>query len=205
MVSGNNVEFPEQMRDVWDKLVHRGCYISIENDRELYNEIVRDSETYDAFLKIFGHRLVVHPHDFVYAEDLKNKSLLKGHRELICFLAVFFERYRKLHPGVQRPWFEEIMLTTQSLKEMAMFATETSAKRLQQVGLMDEKDIYDKVFKNGFRAGLLTFSATSRRAAEESEAYDELRFQFCSPVRRFIDLFNDLAVSADTETEVADV
>lgn len=194
-----SIEFPKEMRAVWEKLIHKGYYISTGTNRELFNEIVRNQDMYNSFFGIFGHRLVVHPRDFVYAEDLKNKTLIKGSKELICFLAVFFERYRKLYPDIHRPWYDEITQTTQNLKDIAVFSTETSSKRLQQVGLIDCKDIYTKVLKGAQRAGLLIYSDVARRAAEENDSYDELRFQFCSPIRRFIDIFNDLASKVEED------
>ena len=187
------LKLPNSIRQIWNKLVLRGIYISAENERDLYNDILRNEEDIRKFLDIFEHKLVVHNKDFIYVEASRNKQLLRGHRELIVFLAVFFERYQKLYSSVQVPWYEEIIISTQTLMEMNLYSTETAENRLLSVGLNDDLDIFNTVLKPAASQFLVQISQSDLKNTDSLEAAQKVEFKFNTPVYRFIDMFTELA------------
>lgn len=195
MLENNIIELrlPGKIRKIWNTLVSQGVYLSPENERELYNEILRNEDDISTFLEIFDHRLVVHNKDFIYAEDIKNRRLLKGHEQLIVFLAVFFEKYQKLHSSPVAPWYSEIVISTQSLSSINLYSTETSERRLVAAGLHDEWDIFVKVLKPAASQFLLQISSSDLYHTENIEAARKVEFKFNTPVYRFIDMFAEFA------------
>lgn len=197
-----NLTLPGSIRRIWDKLIVRGLYISSENERELYNDILRHEDDVRKFLAIFDHQLTVHNKDFIYAEDKKNKRLLRGHEQLIVFLAVFFEKYQKLHSSPGQPWYNEIVLTSQNLAKMNMYSTETCEQRLLNVGLHDEWDIFEKVLKPAASQFFLHISQVDLQQTDSLEGARQVQFKFNAPVYRFIDMFSELAEGADDDTSI---
>jgi hypothetical protein len=187
------LKLPESIRRIWNKLILKGIYISAENERELYNDILRNEEAIRKFLDIFDHKLVVHKKDFIYAEASKNRQLLQGHKELIVFLAVFFERYQKIYSSIQAPWYEEIIISTQTLADMNLFSTETAQNRLLSVGLNDEWDIFSRVLKSAARQFLVQINQADLMHVDCLESAQKVEFKFNTPVYRFIDMFTELA------------
>ena len=187
------LKLPNSIRQIWNKLVLRGIYISAENERDLYNDILRNEEDIRKFLDIFEHKLVIHNKDFIYVEASRNKQLLRGHRELIVFLAVFFERYQKLYSSVQVPWYEEIIISTQTLLEMNLYSTETAENRLLSVGLNDDLDIFNTVLKTAASQFLVQISQSDLKNTDSLESAQKVEFKFNTPVYRFIDMFTELA------------
>ncbi|MFA6715741.1 MAG: hypothetical protein WCS27_10215 [Victivallaceae bacterium] len=187
------LKLPNSIRQIWNKLVLRGIYISAENERDLYNDILRNEEDIRKFLEIFEHKLVIHKKDFIYAEANRNLQLLQGHRKLIVFLAVFFEKYQKLNSSVQAPWYEEIIISTQNLADMNLYSTESAENRLLDVGLNDEMDIFDSVLKPAAGQFLIQMTPTDLKNTDSLEAAQKVEFKFNTPVYRFIDMFTELA------------
>ena len=187
------LKLPSSIRQIWNKLVLRGIYISAENERDLYNDILRNEEDIRKFLDIFEHKLIVHNKDFIYAEASRNKQLLRGYKELIVFLAVFFERYQKLYSSIQAPWYEEIIISTQTLADMNLYSTETAENRLLSVGLNDDLDIFDSVLKPAASQFLVQISQSDLKNTDTLDAAQKVEFKFNTPVYRFIDMFTELA------------
>jgi hypothetical protein len=171
----------------------KGIYISAENERELYNDILRNEENIRKFLEIFEHKLVIHKKDFIYTEANRNLQLLQGHRKLIVFLAVFFEKYQKLNSSVQAPWYEEIIISTQTLADMNLYSTESAENRLLDVGLNDELDIFNSVLKPAAGQFLIQMASADLKNTDSLEAAQKVEFKFNTPVYRFIDMFIELA------------
>lgn len=188
-----DLKLPGTIRKIWDKLIVHGIYISSENERDLYNDISRYEDDVCRFLEIFDHQLIRHRKGFIFAEDKKNKRLLKNHEQLMVFLAVFFEKYQKLNTSPVSPWYEEIVRTTQTLGKVNIYSTETSERRLLSAGLNDEFDIYEKVLKPASAQFLLHINSADQHQITSSEAAKRLEFKFNTPIHRFIDVFSELA------------
>jgi hypothetical protein len=187
------LKLPNSIRQIWNKLMLKGIYISAENERELYNDILRNEENIRKFLEIFEHKLVIHKKDFIYTEANRNLQLLQGHRKLIVFLAVFFEKYQKLNSSVQAPWYEEIIISTQTLADMNLYSTESAENRLLDVGLNDELDIFNSVLKPAAGQFLIQMASADLKNTDSLEAAQKVEFKFNTPVYRFIDMFIELA------------
>jgi len=202
-----DLKLPGNIRQIWNKLVPQGIYISAENERELYNDILRNEDDVRNFLEIFDHKLVVHNKDFIYAEDARNKRLLRGHEQLIVFLAVFFEKYQKIHSSPMAPWYNEIVITTQTLIRMNLYSTESAERRLVSAGLHDEWDIYNRVLKPSAAQFLVQISSSDLYHTDTLEKAGQVEFKFNTPVYRFIDMFSefaDLSLEESLSTEHAD-
>ncbi len=195
------IEFklPGTIRTIWDKLIVKGIYISSDNERELWNDILRNEDDIKKFLDIFDHKLTVHNKDFIFAEDKRNARLLKNHEQLIVFLAVFFEKYQKLNANPAMPWYSEIVISTQNLNKMNLYSTETAERRLSSVGLDDELDIVNKVFKTASMQGLIQLRSKDLIDLESAEQAKLIEFKFNAPIYRFIDMFAELAETGETE------
>jgi Condensin complex protein MksE len=195
------LKLPDSIRKILNKLVLKGIYISAENERELYNDILRNEEDIRKFLDIFDHKLVVHKKDFIYAEASRNRQLLRGHKELIIFLAVFFERYQKINSSIQAPWYEEIIISTQTLSDINLFSTETAQNRLLSVDLNDDWDIFSKVLKPAAGQFLVQINQADLIHTDNIEAAQKVEFKFNTPVYRFIDMFTELAELFNEESD----
>ncbi len=187
------LKLPGTIKGIWRKLIQNGLYISSDNERELYNDILRNEDDIRKFLDIFDHKLIIHSKDFIFAEDTKNNLLRKNHEQLIIFLAVFFEKYQKLNTNPVNPWYNEIVISVQNLNKMNLYSTETSERRLSSVGLDDELDIVKKVLQPASRQGLIQLNLSNSGDLENLEQAKIIDFKFNAPVYRFIDMFSELA------------
>jgi len=187
------LKLPPSIRDIWNKLVARGLYVSAENDRELYNDILRYEENIRNFFAIFNQILVVHRRDFVYAEDRSIKRITKNAEQLMVFLSVFFEKFRKIYPSPLTPWYDELSMKVVSLASMNLYSTESYERRFLSVGLHDELDIFEKVLKPASAHSLIHIHSNDLYSVNSSEEAAAVEFKFNSPVYRFVDIFVEIA------------
>jgi hypothetical protein len=187
------LRLPSSIREIWNKLVVRGIYLSADNERDLYNDILRYEDNIREFFEIFDQTLVVHRRDFVYAEDRKTKRLIKNAEQLMVFLSVFFEKFRKLYPSPLTPWYEELSVKVVSLGAMNLYSTESFERRLLSVGLHDELDIFEKVLRPASVSFLLHIHSSDLYSVNSPEDAAAVEFKFNAPVYRFIDIFADIA------------
>lgn len=194
-----DLSLPGNIRSIWNKLILDGIYISAENERELYNDILRNEADIRKFLDIFDHKLIIHNKDFIYAESSKSKRILRGHEQLIVFLAVFFEKYQKIYSSPKNPWYNEIIISTQTLSSMNLYSTETAEKRLVSVDLNNEWDIFSKVLKPATDQFLIHINRVDIFHIDTIEKAKVVNFKFNTPVYRFIDMFSELAEISSEE------
>jgi len=198
------LKLPPSIRDVWNKLVARGLYISAENERSLYNDIMRYEDNIRDFFEIFDQTLIVHRRDFVYAEDRNAKRITKNAEQLMVFLSVFFEKFRKIYPSPLKPWYDELAMQVVSLASMNLYSTETYERRLLSVGLHDELDIFDKVLKPASAQFLLHINSNDIYSVNSPEEAAVVEFKFNSPIYRFIDIFVEIAGDGIGESKILD-
>jgi hypothetical protein len=191
------LNLPASIRDIWNKLVARGIYISAENERELYNDILRYEDDIKKFLMIFDQRLVVHSRDFVYAENISSKRLIRGAEQLMVFLTVFFEKFQKIYTSPQNPWYNQLAIEMLSLGSINLFSTETFERRLLSVGLHDEFDIFEKVLKPAATQFLVHIPAVDIYSVSTPEEAANVEFKFNSPIYRFVDIFTNIAFNSE--------
>jgi len=191
----NDIEFklPSSIRDIWNKLIVRGIYISAENERSLYNDILRNEEHIKKFFAIFDQTIVIHRRDFIYAEDRNVKRITKNAEQMMVFLTVFFEKFRKLHSSPLNPWYDELSIQAVTLGMMNLYSTESYERRLLSVGLHDELDIFEKVLKPASGQFLVHMHSSDLYSVNSSEDASSVEFKFNSPVYRYIDIFVDIA------------
>jgi chromosome condensin MukBEF MukE localization factor len=166
------VNLPERLAEVFRSL-RSGRHIC-RDDIADYRDLERNEDLYQALLAGLGYELVHHGQGFYY---LKGGNTLTTQRlqAITLFMLILFQDLEdKKFQEADRSWERSLLTRTFSVNELPHFQTSQRRSMLYTVGVTADT-LQEKVLRSMIRMGML-------------EMVGPDRFQFRSPVYRFVDV-----------------
>ncbi len=165
-------DLPERLAEVFRSL-RTGRHIC-RDDVADYRDLDRNEERYRALFQGLGYELVHHGQGFYYFKGGNYLSTQRLQAITLFMLILFQDLEDKKFQEADRAWERKLLTRVFSVNELPHFQTSQRRSMLFTVGVTSDT-LHDKVLRPMVRYGMLEMTASDR-------------FQFRSPVYRFVDL-----------------
>jgi hypothetical protein len=181
------VELPVRLAEVFRSL-RNGKHIC-RDDVVDYRDLDRNEEQYCALFAGLGYELVHHGQGFYYFKGGNQLSTQRLQAITLFMLILFQDLEDRKFQEADRVWERTLLTRLFGVNELPHFQTAQRRSMLLTVGVTPET-LYDKVLRPMARYGLLEMTGADR-------------FQFRSPIYRFVDLCMKFA-DDDWQTRTTD-